>query len=185
MRIRAAKPADVGSLARAHVDSWRSTYTGILPDEFLAGLSYGDRESFWEQILTTARPTVSNFLAETECGDVVGLAAGGPERTGDETYRGELYLVYLLEQYQRRGLGRRLVSAVAERLLADGFDSMLLWVAKGNRPACRFYETLGGNLIGSQTLEISGQEIAEVSYGWRNVADLVIGRGVGERSDVA
>ena len=40
MRIRAAKPADAGSLARVHVDSWRSTYTGILPDEFLAGLSY-------------------------------------------------------------------------------------------------------------------------------------------------
>ncbi len=183
MRIRAAKPADAGSLARVHVDSWRSTYTGILPDEFLAGLSYRDRESYWEQILTTARPTVSNFLAATERGEVVGLAAGGPERTGDETYRGELYLVYLLDQYQRKGLGRRLVSAVAERLLANGFDSMLLWVAKDNLAACRFYEALGGDLVGSQTLEISGQGIAEVSYGWRNVADLVIGRGVGDRSD--
>ena len=174
MRIRAAKPEDAGSLARVHVDSWRSTYAGILPDEFLAGLSYRDRESYWEQILTTARPTVSNFLAETECGDVVGLAAGGPERTGDETYRGELYLVYLLEQYQRRGLGRRLVSAVAERLPADGFDSMLLWVAKDNHPACRFYKSLGGEPIGSRTIDIAGTDVVEVSYGWQHVADLVI-----------
>ena len=173
MRIRTAEPRDADSLARVHVDSWRSTYAGILPDEFLAGLSYRDRESFWEQVLTTARPTVSNFLAETESGDVVGLAAGGPERTGNETYLGELYLVYLLEEYQRRGLGRLLVSAVAERLLADGFDSMLLWVAKDNHPACRFYEALGGEPIDGRTIDISGEGLAEVAYGWRQVADLV------------
>ena len=173
MRVRTAEPRDADSLARVHVDSWRSTYAGILPDEFLAGLSYRDRESFWEQVLTTARPTVSNFLAETESGDVVGLAAGGPARTGNETYLGELYLVYLLEQHQRRGLGRRLVSAVAERLLADGFDSMLLWVAKDNHPACRFYVALGGEPIDSRTIDISGTGVAEVAYGWRQVADLV------------
>ena len=172
MRIRRAEPRDARSLARVHVDSWRSTYAGILPDGFLAGLSYGDRESFWDQVLATARPTVSNFLVETESGKVVGLASGGPERTGDETYRGELYLVYLLEQYQRRGLGRRLVSAVARRLVEDGFDSMLLWVAKDNHPACRFYEAVGGEPVGSRTIDIAGADVAEVSYGWPDVADL-------------
>ena len=173
MLIRTAERRDAGPLARVHVDSWRSTYAGILPDEFLAGLSYRDRESFWNQILTTARATVSNFLVETESGEVAGLAAGGPERTGDETYRGELYLVYLLEQYQRRGLGRRLVSAVAQRLLDDGFDSMLLWVARDNHPACHFYEALGGELVGSRTIDIAGTDIAEVSYGWLDVTVLV------------
>ncbi|MDE0375916.1 MAG: GNAT family N-acetyltransferase [bacterium] len=173
MRIRTAELRDADSLARVHVDSWRSTYAGILPDEFLAGLSYRDRESFWEQVLTTARPTVSNFLAETASGYVVGLAGGGPERTGNETYVGELYLVYLLEQYQRRGLGRLLVSAVAERLVADGFESMLLWVAKDNHPACRFYEALGGEPIDSRTIDIAGAGIAEVAYGWQQVADLL------------
>ncbi|MYC84844.1 MAG: GNAT family N-acetyltransferase [Acidimicrobiia bacterium] len=173
MRVRTAESRDAKSLARVHVDSWRSTYAGILPDEFLAGLSYRDRESFWEQVLTTARPTVSNFLAETESGDVVGLAAGGPERTGSETYLGELYLVYLLEQYQRRGLGRLLVSAVAERLLADGFGSMLLWVAKDNHPACRFYEALGGEPIDTRTIDVAGADLDEVAYGWQQVADLV------------
>ena len=122
IRIRAANAADVRSLARVHVDSWRSTYAGILPARYLTGLSYRDRESFWEQILTTARPTISKFVAETESGHVVGLASGGPERTGTETYVGGLYLVYLLEEHRRKGLGRRLVSAVADRLLADGFN---------------------------------------------------------------
>ena len=173
MRMRTAEPRDAASLARVHVDSWRSTYGGILPDGFLAGLSYSDRESFWGQILTTARPTVSNLLVETESGEVVGLASGGPERTGDQTYRGELYLVYLLEQYQRQGLGRRLVSAVTRRLVEDGFGSMLLWVARDNHPACRFYEALGGEPVRSRTIDIAGTEVPEVAYGWQDVSVLV------------
>ena len=183
MPVRPAELRDAASLARVHVDSWRTTYAGILPDEFLAGLSYGDRETFWEQVLKTARPTVGNFLAQTESGQVIGMAAGGPERTGHENYRGELYLVYLLEQYQRRRWGRRLVSAVAHSLITNGFDSMLLWVARDNHPACRFYEALGGEPISSRTIDIAGTDVVEVAYGWRHVADLVTDQAGGQPAD--
>ncbi|MCY4370896.1 MAG: hypothetical protein OXF41_16100 [bacterium] len=84
MRIREATEADIPSLARVHVDSWRSTYAGIVPDEYLSGLSYRDRESFWEAVLTTARPGIGNFVAETPSGDVVGMAGG---RTGTQWQR--------------------------------------------------------------------------------------------------
>ena len=170
MRIRPADPSDAGAMARVHVDTWRSTYGGIVPKKHLAGLSYRDRESKWFDILTTASPNTSNFVAETESGDVVGFADGGPEREGNQTYRGELYAVYVLERNQRRGVGHRLVSAVAQRLISDGMYSMLVWVLQGNRPACRFYESLGGQRVGRQTIAIGGADIVELSYGWKNIA---------------
>ena len=102
MRVRAANPSDAHPIARVHVDTWRTTYTGIVPAEYLAGLSYRDRESRWEEILAIDQPTSSNFVAETEGGDVVGFAGGGPEREGDKNYLGELYAIYLLEGYQRK-----------------------------------------------------------------------------------
>ena len=174
IRIRPANPADAGPMSKVHVDTWRTSYAGIVPAEHLAGLSYRDRESRWEQILTADRPTESNFVAETVAGDVVGFAGGGPEREGNPTYRGELYGIYLLEAYQRKGLGRRLVSAVAHRLLADGFGSMLVWVLADNHPACRFYESLGGERVGRKTIAIGGADLVEVSYGWRDIANLVV-----------
>ena len=174
IRIRAANPADAGPISKVHVDTWRTSYAGMVPAEHLAGLSYRNREARWEQILTADRPAESNFVAETVACDVVGFAGGGPEREGNPTYRGELYGIYLLEAYQRKGLGRRLVSAVAHRLLADGFGSMLVWVLKDNRPACRFYETLGGERVGRKTIAIGGADLVEVSYGWRNIANLVV-----------
>ena len=177
MRVRAANPSDAGPIARVHIDAWRTTYTGIVPAEYLAGLSYRDRESKWDEILATDQPSSSNFVAETEGDDVVGFAGGGPEREGDKYHLGELYAIYLLEGYQRNGVGRRLVSAVAQRLLVEGFSSMLVWVLQDNHPACRFYESLGGQGVGRKTITIGGTDLLEVSYGWRDVAGLVLERG--------
>ncbi len=172
--IREASPADAGSIARVHIDSWRTTYAGIVPAEYLAGFSYQRRESRWYETITANQPTESIFVAE-EGGYVVGFASGGPERDGDTTYRGELYTVYLLEEHQSRGLGRQLVSAVAQRLLADGFSSMLLWVLEDNYGARRFYDLLGGDLVGRKTVAIGGRDLVEVSYGWKDIAGLVVG----------
>jgi len=44
--IRPALPNDAAEIARVHVDSWRSSYRGLLADEFLDSLSeagYTDR----------------------------------------------------------------------------------------------------------------------------------------------
>ena len=54
--IRAAKPADAGAMARVHVDTWRTTYAGIVPAEHLAGLSYQARGKMWAGMLAAAAP---------------------------------------------------------------------------------------------------------------------------------
>ena len=175
IRIREAVPADAGPITRVHIDTWRTSYAGIVPDEHLAGLSYDDREAVWGQILTRHRHTQHNFVAETDGGEIVGFAGGGPEREGDEVYRGELYAIYLLEAHQRRGVGRRLACAVARGLLSAGFESMLLWVLEDNHRARRFYESLGGVVVGRKSIEIGGAALVEVSYGWRDITGLAAG----------
>jgi hypothetical protein len=37
--VRPAVLDDVDQLARIHVDTWRATYTGLVPDTMIAGLS--------------------------------------------------------------------------------------------------------------------------------------------------
>ena len=172
--IRAASPADARPMARVHVDTYWTAYTGIMPAKYLADLSYRDTESWWERVLSTYYPATSTFLAETSGGVVVGFARGGPEREGNRTYPGELYTVYLLEAYQRRGIGRRLVSAVAERLLADGLSSMLVWVLKRNHPGRRFYESLGAQRIGQTIVTIGESRLVELRYGWQDITGLAV-----------
>ena len=180
VRIREAVPADAGGITKVHVDTWRTAYAGIVPDEHLAGLSYRNREAVWLQILSRDKPAQCNLVAETGGGEIVGFAGGGPEREGDEVYRGELYAVYLRQEHQRRGVGRRLACAVAKGLLSAGFESMLLWVLEDNRRARRFYESLGGELVGRKSIDIGGATLVEVSYGWRDITGLAGGHSVAE-----
>jgi len=49
--VRRATPADAAGIARVHVDAWRATYRGIVPDEHLDALSYEGRQGMWSRIL--------------------------------------------------------------------------------------------------------------------------------------
>ena len=171
-RIREARPKDAAAIARVHVDTWRTTYAGILPAEFLAGLEYANSEAVWCAAMAADRLGTSLLLVETAESEVVGFACGGPEREGNPLYRGEIFAIYVLQAYQRQGAGRRLFSAAARRLQKAGFDAFLLWVLKDNLPARRFYEALGGAYLDEKTITIGGTDLIEVSYGWRDIADI-------------
>ena len=104
---------------------------------------------------------------------VVGFAHGGPESKDNPVYEGEIYAIYLLREYQRLGLGRRLLISVAEQLQNDGMSSFLLWVFEENHSARRFYESMGGELADRMEVNIGGADLVEVAYGWNDIDRLV------------
>ncbi|AOV08142.1 GNAT family N-acetyltransferase [Sporosarcina ureilytica] len=162
MFIRKAAVEDVKGIAKVHVDSWRTTYQGIVPDSYLNSLAYEEREKIW------IRGIKENeiYIVEDESGQLVGFATGGKERTGKyNEYLGELYAIYLLEAAQGKGLGRKLFNRVVEDLQDKNLDSMLIWALADN-PACHFYEKLGGKKVDTAEIEIAGKELKEVAYGW-------------------
>ncbi|WP_322743720.1 GNAT family N-acetyltransferase [Vasconcelosia minhoensis] len=162
---------DVPDIARVHVDTWRTTYRDIVPDEHLANLSYERRANGWHQILNHASEDGNFTYVAEEFGEIVGFANGGVERTGDPLYKGELTAIYIRQNHQGKGIGRCLVKAIAEKLSQLSIDSMLAWVLADN-PACRFYAALGGKLVHEKELEISGKALIEVAYGWANTENL-------------
>ena len=129
MTIRQATPKDAAGIARVHVESWRTTYPGIMPQEHLDALSVADRQQMWAETLRADGPTGTTvYVAETEGGEIVGFVAGGPEKAGDPAFRSEIYGLYLLQAYQGKGLGRRLVQTFARRMSQDGHRTLLIWV---------------------------------------------------------
>jgi ribosomal protein S18 acetylase RimI-like enzyme len=173
VRIREATLSDTDGMARVRIDTWRSAYRGILPEDYLAGLSYDQTASRWRETLWKAlRPGSFVYIAEDEAGQIIGIAIGGPEQSADLQYRGEIYVLYVLPEYQRQAIGRRLVTACALRLLQNGLDSLLIWVIAAN-PYRRFYETLGGKVVRYKEKEIGGITVPEVGYGWQDIRCLV------------
>jgi GNAT superfamily N-acetyltransferase len=172
MIIRQAALEDAAGIARVHVDTWRTTYRGIVPEEYLANMSYEESEKRWASRLSDSEAKTRIYVAEDEAGHIAGFVCGGPDRDNDPVYKAELYAIYILQAYHGQGIGRRLTLALVEALLQIGLDSMILWVFAVN-PARRFYEALGGQLVKSNQFEINGLPIDEVAYAWPNIRTLL------------
>lgn len=178
-RIRQAVESDAQAIARVIVDSWRTTYAGIVPAAHLAGLDYDQRAARWRNLIADRRQIT--YVALDREDRAVGFVSGGPERTGrsvdpsvedgDPSHGGELYAIYLLRSGQRQGLGRRLVGALCAWFLRQGAQTMLTWVLAEN-PARRFYAALGGTELRRQTITIGGKELVEIAYGWNDISPL-------------
>jgi ribosomal protein S18 acetylase RimI-like enzyme len=168
MRIREAMPADIPAVARVQVESWRTSYPGIVPQTFLDSMSVETAITRFHRILNEPKNQAFLYVGEVD-GRIVGYVMGGLERHGDPFYAGELYAIYLLAEAQQKGLGQALVNRVARRLEKAGVRSMLLWVFADN-PARRFYESLGGKHVRDGSFEIEGTVISEVAYGWDDLS---------------
>lgn len=168
MTIRPARPDDAPAIARVHVDSWRETYAGIVPDEVLASLSYQRREGMWRSGLENPDWKGVMFVAEAPEREIVGFVVGGPPQEPDEEFACELWAIYLLRAYQGQGIGRQLFRRFVEEMVGRGNTSMLLWVLAEN-PTVRFYERMGGTKVREKEIEIGGKTLVEWAYGWREL----------------
>jgi GNAT superfamily N-acetyltransferase len=168
-RIRRADAADAQAIARVHVNSWRSTYAGIVSDAFLAALNIDDRAEMWRKMLATQDELM--FVAEEEA-CIFGFACGGRLREALDSYDAEIYAIYLLRESQGWGAGRGLFQALVASLHEARYAGMALWVLKDN-PATRFYEHLGGKQIAVKQINIGGANLEEVAYGWPKLEDVL------------
>jgi ribosomal protein S18 acetylase RimI-like enzyme len=167
--VRQAGSEDATAIARVHVDTWRTAYRGLLPDDFLAALDEAGYAERWKRTLTDGSGRV--YVAE-DGRHTVGFASGGPERAGEDGFTGELYAIYVLQEAQGRGHGRRLVQAVVQGLREMGLPNMIVWVLRDNHNARHFYERLGGVYVRSQPITIGSALLQEVSYGWKSLDDI-------------
>lgn len=159
--IRAATQHDAVEISHVHVLSWRTTYAGIVPDEYLAALNEAERVPLWREWLTR---DVQVYIADLD-GKVIGFISGGPIREPVQNYDAELFAIYLLQPAQRHGIGTALLRELAGSLISKGFTSMAVWVLERN-PSRHFYVKSGAQLVTSKEIEIGGAMLSEVAYGW-------------------
>ena len=53
MEIRLAKVEDAMAIAKVQVESWHTTYKGIVPDSYLNSLDVKKREKVWQSAADT------------------------------------------------------------------------------------------------------------------------------------
>jgi GNAT superfamily N-acetyltransferase len=171
MLIRKARVDDAEAIGFVHVQTWKTTYAGIVSDDFLRKLDPARSTTGLRKALSNPEADDYHLVAETDAGRIVGIAWGGHNRDDIPEYDSELYAIYVLEEYQGQGYGKALVRTLGERLLEKGYGSMIIWVLSEN-PSRGFYESLGGHYVQRRQVKIGEQLLDEVGYGWRDLRSL-------------
>lgn len=179
MNIRKAIISDAPKIAIINVESWKTTYKGIISEDFLQNLSYKNSKVQWKERLVEKNEKYFTYVAESNSGIIVGFALGGLEQFDRESkgfkeaiYKGELMAIYILKEYQRKGIGRKLVLKIIKHLVENSINSMVVWILKNN-PSFEFYKALGAKYIGERFIEIGGIKYIECAYGWDNIKNVL------------
>src|SRR5215471_1182552 len=163
--IRPARALDARPIARLDVETWRTTYAGVLSASYLVGLSERRREAGWRGVILREPRDVR--VATDKTGAIRGFGSCGPNR-GDPFFAGEVFTLYVAPDWQNQGIGRRLLIALLRRLVVSGRRSAILWVLRDN-PARFFYERLGAHQVRRKSLAVGGMAIEATAYGWRDL----------------
>ena len=169
--------SDLSALASLHVKTWNDTYPGVIQKP-----TYEVRESQWRKTFELDDDSWFCFVIENSKGQLIGFAKGKKYDEADlPDFSGELSKIYLAREYQRMGLGRRLVGCVSRRFLSLGINSMVLF-AESNNPSRKFYEALEGEKIGDPSNGTYGwhdlQHLASICPIGLNLAGLVVEKGL-------
>jgi len=138
--IRRAVLDDAYDFALCKNKSWQSAYRGIVPDDYLEGLTVAvDKQAgLTRQWMNEQKD--SEYYCVNENGEVVGVLVVNPCRDEDKPNAGEITAMYLLEEYWNKGYGREMMDFAMAALKRMKYTEIIIWVFEENERARNFYE---------------------------------------------
>ena len=163
--VRRARLRDAPGIAAVHVSAWQDAYAGILPSDYLAGLSVPRLAQFYGRTIASG-----GGVCVAAAPDIRGFATAGRARL--PIAEGEIETLYVLDDWRDHGLGRRLLTAAGSWLHSRGCASAFLWVLRDN-PSRWFYERLGGRPAANAHAAVAGQRVPQIAYAWDPIGSLL------------
>lgn len=141
--VRRADKEDASGIGKVHYNEWLRTYTNLLPPEMLASLS--EQKS----IAIFKKENCKDMYVATVDGTVVAFCGYGAWRVTRDVGKpaqekeGEIVGLYVLDEFQRNGIGKALLKHAESELMQAGYTMVSLWFLEGNTKAQAFYKAMG------------------------------------------
>ena len=173
MHYRIANLSDLEELSDLHAESWRNSYRGIFPDEFLDNDVWDDRRASWFSRLSEPKSNQYVIVAKDNnkiCGFI---CAFGNEDPKWGTFIDNLHVS---RTYKGKGIGKRLMFLVAE-WANESFNhkGVYLEVLEDNLNAINFYHCIGAKHQETRLWQPPGsnEQINDLLYVWENLEPLL------------
>lgn len=149
-------------MAYIHVNSWKSAYKSIIPDEILNNLDIDKRKAYFDKVIKSK--TEDNVIA-FEDNVATGFMTFGSCRDDDKNNSfGEIRGIYLLPEFWHQGIGTKLIKWGINEIIDIGYKNISLWVLEENIQAREFYKKHGFIYDGTSKEVKIGKPLIELRY---------------------
>ena len=145
-----AKAGDASAISALRQRIWDTTYRGIYPDAVIDDFNYG-----WHQqrdLKKISDPSFSVYLIRYRDEDIGYFIF----QHADSGVR--LNSLYVLREYQHRGIGKQAFSVLKDYCRENGIGRFVCNCSPHNENAVRFYQRMGGVVTKTDTGHGNRQE---------------------------
>lgn len=157
--IREATSDDAEQIANVHIQSWKTTYKGIITEKYNDDerMSLEFKINQWQDNIQNKESVV--FIVEKINIGIIGFA--------HVINAGELCAIYILKEYQQHGLGTKIFQKSIDWLKEKRCTTMILWCFENHYQARKWYEHLGGKLLEVKSnVILCNNKYNKVCYQW-------------------
>jgi L-amino acid N-acyltransferase YncA len=171
INIRDAIIDDCEEIGLVTVSASHSVFIGAIPEE-LIDFSWTPEISAanWRKSFSENTDRGQSFIVAEEDHRILGFLWAKPwaETTGFEAC---IQGLYILPTFQRRGIGRQLISYVVAALMQLNMKKLEIGCVVEN-PSCDFYRHIGGVEIGRRPVKVDHYDTEEIVFGWSDISVL-------------
>lgn len=172
---------DAPRMGQFMVETWLEAHRGQVPDDqwlrrreqWTPELSAAGWANTLREMADGTRTRTCIYLACDPAGiDIHGLVMGVPARHGPWEDAAQIAALYVHQSRRREGLGRGLLQIAVDDLIGRRFERLIIGCLDTNTPGLRFYEHLGGVVVGYVEDEEYGFSSTQVLFGWPDISTL-------------
>jgi ribosomal protein S18 acetylase RimI-like enzyme len=168
IKIRYAEAKDIEDMIDVNLKTWRTTYASIIDEDYLLEREKEkerenrvkrDKDNFG-RLEVEGRKVYKCVAIDNE--KVIGTATYGKCRQEDRyglTNAGEIYAIYILKEYQQRGIGKKLINFAVNDLINENY--------------VKFYKKIGGNSKLTRNIQIGKQTLEEIGFVYDDIDELL------------
>ncbi len=159
--IRNIEYNDIPSVVDIQMNGWKASYKGIIDDDILDAM---DREVKIEKMKDNYQN--EPFVVAILDNEVVGFSRYVYDNhySPDYPIDCEIVALYVKPELKYQGIGTKLFNYIVNECKTLNKKKMIIWCLKENYPSRKFYEKLGGTIVGEKDFIKSDKTFPEVGF---------------------
>jgi GNAT superfamily N-acetyltransferase len=161
--IRLAEYSDAREIAEVLVNTWKTTYSDIVPESHIESLNVDKFEDIFKDNIKNKKEII---VVDVQNDIITGFASGSKDRS--EKYDCELIAIYILKEYQGLRIGKNLILNLMKKHYNNKCNSMITWVLDTNNSKY-FYEKMGAKSKEEKYTIFDNVKVKTIGYVWENI----------------